>query len=133
MPLVEKNGSKIRARVAEAIPLGEAKQAAVEDGVAAYENLLSKLTDVPTPAGPTPRQIGAGFVQITSVRPALPASTPAESRSTGVGSREPDSRVRSLPVLQQVDRSQRRTRRRSLCRTPRRRRRWSARSCSRRP
>ena len=89
--LVEKNGSKIHARVGESIPLGEAEQAAVEDGVAAYENLLSKLTDVPTPAGPTPRQIGAGFVQVTSVRPALPASTPAESRSNGVGSRQPDS------------------------------------------
>ena len=72
------------------IPLGEAKQAAVEDGVAAYENLLSKLTDVPTPAGPTPRQIGAGFVQVTSVRPALPASTLTDSRSNGAGSREPD-------------------------------------------
>lgn len=100
-------------RLLQEIPLGEAEQAAVEDGVAAYENLLSKLTDVPTPAGPTPRQIGAGLVQITSVRPALPASTPAESQSNGVGSREPDSRERSLPVLQQVGRSQQRTRRRS--------------------
>ena len=54
--------------------LGEAEQAAVEDGVAAYENLLSKLTDVPTPAGPTPRQIGAAMVQITSVKPATPTS-----------------------------------------------------------
>jgi hypothetical protein len=43
------------------IPLGEAEQAAIEDGVAAYENLLPKLSDVPTPAGPTPRQIGAGL------------------------------------------------------------------------
>jgi hypothetical protein len=41
-------------------PLGDAEQAAVEDGVAAYENLLSKLADVATLAGPTPRQIGAG-------------------------------------------------------------------------
>jgi hypothetical protein len=48
------------------IPLGEAEQAAVEDGVAAYQKLLSKLSDVPTPAGPTPRQLGAGLVQITS-------------------------------------------------------------------
>ena len=45
-------------RLLQEIPLGEAEQAAVEDGVAAYENLLSKLRDVPTPAGPTPRQIG---------------------------------------------------------------------------
>ena len=53
-------------RLLQEIPLGEAEQAAVEDGVAAYENLLSKLTDVP--AGPTPRQIGTGLVQITSLR-----------------------------------------------------------------
>jgi len=77
-------------RLLQEIPLGEAEQAAVEDGVAAYENLLSKLSDVPTPAGPTPHQLGAGLVQITSVRPALPASTLTDSRSNGAGSREPD-------------------------------------------
>jgi hypothetical protein len=54
-------------RLLQEIPLGEAEQAAVEDGITAYEHLLSKLADVPTPAGPTPRQIGAGLVQITSV------------------------------------------------------------------
>src|SRR5437870_4960282 len=74
-------------RLLQEIPLGEAEQAAVEDGVAAYENLLSKLSDVPTPAGPTPRQLGAGLVQITSVRPALPASTLTDSRSNGAGSK----------------------------------------------
>jgi hypothetical protein len=61
-------------RLLQEIPLGEAEQAAVEDGVTAYKNLLSKLTDVPTPAGPTPRQIGAELVQITSVRQSFPAS-----------------------------------------------------------
>jgi len=61
------------------IPLGEAEQAAVEDGITAYENLLSKLADVPTPAGPTPRQISAELVQITSVRPVLPAARGATS------------------------------------------------------
>jgi hypothetical protein len=55
-------------RLLQEIPLGEAEQAAVEDGVTAYESLLSKLTDIPTPAEPTPRQIGAELVQITSVR-----------------------------------------------------------------
>jgi hypothetical protein len=77
-------------RLLQEIPLGEAEQAAVEDGVAAYENLLSKPSDVLTPAGPTPRQLGAGLVHITSVRPALPASTLTDSRSNGAGSREPD-------------------------------------------
>jgi hypothetical protein len=59
-------------RLLQEIPLGEAERAAVEDGVTAYKNLLSKLTDVPTPAGPTPRQIGADLVQITSVRQSFP-------------------------------------------------------------
>jgi hypothetical protein len=61
-------------RLLQVIPLGEAEQAAVEDGITAYENLLSKLADVPTPAGPTPRQISAELVQITSVRPVLPVA-----------------------------------------------------------
>jgi hypothetical protein len=58
-------------RLLQEIPLGEAEQAAVEDGVAAYEKLLLKLADVPTPAGPTRRKIGPGLVQFTSVRPAF--------------------------------------------------------------
>jgi integrase len=55
-------------RLLQEIPLGEAEQAAVEDGVTAYEKLLRKLADVPTPAGPTPHQIGTELVQITSFR-----------------------------------------------------------------
>jgi hypothetical protein len=77
-------------RLLQEIPLAEADHAAVDDGVAAYENLLSKLSGVPTIAGPTPRQLGAGLVQITSVRRALPASILTDSRSNGTGSREPD-------------------------------------------
>ena len=53
-------------RLLQEIPLGWAEQAAVEDGVAAYENLLSKLSDVPTPAGPRPasarRQVGPDHI-----------------------------------------------------------------------
>jgi hypothetical protein len=37
---------------------------AVEDGVNAFEKLLAQLTDIPTPAGPTPRQLQSGLVQI---------------------------------------------------------------------
>lgn len=58
-------------RLLQEIPLGEAEQAAVEDGVTACESLLSRLADMPTPSGPTPRQIGAELVQITSLRPAM--------------------------------------------------------------
>jgi hypothetical protein len=69
-------------RLLQEIPLGEAEQAAVEDGLTAYQNLLSKLADVPTPAGPTQRQIGAELVQITYVRQALPTSTVAHPDAT---------------------------------------------------
>ncbi|MFF6980211.1 hypothetical protein ACFZAV_21320 [Streptomyces sp. NPDC008343] len=41
-----------------AIPLTDDERAAVDDGQAALDQLLGRLTDVPTPAGPTPRQIG---------------------------------------------------------------------------
>ncbi|MFE9428363.1 hypothetical protein ACFYNO_36045 [Kitasatospora sp. NPDC006697] len=39
------------------IPLTDDERAAVDDGQAALDRLLGRLTDVPTPAGPTPRQI----------------------------------------------------------------------------
>jgi hypothetical protein len=42
-------------RLLQEFALGEAEQPAVEDGIPAYEDLLPKLVDVPTPAGPTPR------------------------------------------------------------------------------
>ena len=72
-------------RLLQEIPLGDAEQAAVEDGVAAYEKLLLNLADVATPAGPTQRQIGSGLVQITASKPALPPISfpeipPASSR-----------------------------------------------------
>jgi hypothetical protein len=57
-------------RLLQEIQLGGAEQAAVEDGVVAYESFSTKLADVPTPAGPTPQQIGAELVQFASVRPA---------------------------------------------------------------
>ena len=44
-------------RLRQEIPLSETELAAVDDGVASLEKLLSQLADVPTPAGPTPRQL----------------------------------------------------------------------------
>jgi hypothetical protein len=38
------------------IPLNDSELA--DDGVAAMEKLLEQLADVPTPAGPTPRELG---------------------------------------------------------------------------
>ncbi|WP_424532795.1 tyrosine-type recombinase/integrase [Sphaerisporangium viridialbum] len=39
------------------IPLTDDERAAVDDGQAALDRLLGQLADVPTPAGPTPREI----------------------------------------------------------------------------
>ncbi|GGV58623.1 hypothetical protein [Streptomyces spectabilis] len=40
------------------IPLADDERAAVDDGQTALDQLLERLTDDPTPAGPTPRQLG---------------------------------------------------------------------------
>jgi len=49
------------------IPLTDDELSAVQDGVAAYENLLTKLMDLPTPAGPSLRKInGNGLVQLAT-------------------------------------------------------------------
>jgi hypothetical protein len=56
--LLEAKANLLRLR--QDIPLAETELAAVEDGLIAYEQLLAKLADVPTPAGPTPRQLADG-------------------------------------------------------------------------
>jgi hypothetical protein len=47
-------------RMKQEIPLSEEEQAAADDGPAALEKLCLKLIDVPTPSGPTPRELGGG-------------------------------------------------------------------------
>jgi hypothetical protein len=54
--LLEARGNLERMRAE--IPLSEEELAAVDEGETAIDRLLEKLTDVPTPAGPTPRQLG---------------------------------------------------------------------------
>lgn len=44
-------------RMLASMPLTEEQQAAVDDGQGALDHLLGRLADVPTPAGPTPRQL----------------------------------------------------------------------------
>ncbi|WP_201758989.1 hypothetical protein [Acidisarcina polymorpha] len=70
-------GKKNLLRNLQEIPLGEAEQAAIDDGLLAYEKLLMKLADLPTPAGPTPRQLGKYLVQITALRPPRTTSSDA--------------------------------------------------------
>ena len=45
-------------RMRAEIPLSDEERAAVDDGHAALDALLNRLADVPTPAAPTPHQIG---------------------------------------------------------------------------
>ncbi len=44
-------------RMHVSVPLTDDERAAVDDGQAALDKLLERLADVPTPAGPTPRQL----------------------------------------------------------------------------
>lgn len=60
------------------IPLTDDGRAAVEDGATAVESLLDRLADVPTPAGPTSRQL-------TAVRRQLPVLDSPRVRSSGEG------------------------------------------------
>jgi len=53
-------------RLKQEIPLTEAECAAIEDGLEAVERLCAKLADTPTPAGPTPHELG------TTARHSLP-------------------------------------------------------------
>jgi hypothetical protein len=64
------NLSKMR----EEIPLTDEETAAVEEGIGLHEKLLSGLADVPTPSGPTPRQLG--------VVPLSAKPPPAETRDS---------------------------------------------------
>jgi integrase len=45
-------------RMRATIPLTDEERAAIDDGHTALDSLLNRLADLPTPAGPTPHQIG---------------------------------------------------------------------------
>ena len=56
-------------RMLTAIPLTDDERAAVEDGQTALDQLLERLADVPTPAGPTPKQMGSSpaFIPLSTL------------------------------------------------------------------
>jgi integrase len=56
-------------RMLTAIPLTDGERAAVEDGAAAVEQLLERLADMPTPAGPTPREIRDTQAPLLTIAP----------------------------------------------------------------
>jgi hypothetical protein len=60
--LLEAKGNLQRMLVS--IPLTDEERAAVDDGAVAVDKLLSRLADIPTPAGPTPRDLAASSLAI---------------------------------------------------------------------
>lgn len=64
-------------RMLTSIPLTDEERAAVDDGQAALDSLLGRLADIPTPAGATPRQLGASpaptLLPVIQVRQGKPA------------------------------------------------------------
>jgi hypothetical protein len=65
-------------------PLADDERAAVEDGQAALDSLVDKLAEVPSPAGPTPRELGT-MATVTVVpdvefRPARPTARTRQTR-----------------------------------------------------
>ena len=67
--LLEARGNLLRLK--QEIPLTDDECAAVDDGLVALERLCTGLADVPTPAGPTPRQLGSGGRLELPMLPAL--------------------------------------------------------------
>ena len=66
-------------RMLASLPLTDEERAAVDDGQAALDSLLGRLADIPTPAGATPRQLGASpaptLLPIIDVRQGKPDET----------------------------------------------------------
>jgi len=59
-------------RLRQEIPLTEPELAAVDEGLAAYEKLLSGLVDVPAPDGETPRRLVVQGLHQIGVATAMP-------------------------------------------------------------
>jgi hypothetical protein len=61
-------------RMLQEIPLTEEERAAVEDGVGAYDLLLTRLADVPAPDGTTPRRLPGAMIHLPVIRGASEAA-----------------------------------------------------------
>ena len=64
-----------------AVPLTDDERAAVAEDQAALGKLLGQLTDTPTPAGPTPRQLGyhAAGPPLLQILPSQPVQNGQEA------------------------------------------------------
>ncbi|MFI9004640.1 tyrosine-type recombinase/integrase [Streptomyces sp. NPDC053541] len=82
-------------RMLVTIPLTDDERQAVDDGQTALDKLLARLADVPTPAGPTPRQIGippnAALLPLVEVRRSAPSGSAKGPNAPGVHRRKGES------------------------------------------
>jgi integrase len=67
-------------RMRACIPLTEEQRAAVEDDAGALDRLLQRLEDVPTPAGPTPRQLATALIAEAAITIGCPQAPSGERR-----------------------------------------------------
>ena len=89
-------------RMRQEIPLSDVELAALDDGVSALESLLSRLEDVPTPAGPTPLQLrDTALIQIEAAGLIVNAKNKKGPPTSSEGLRVEDIRaqLRWTPVL----------------------------------
>ena len=56
-------------RMLEFVALTEEEQVLVTEGIALHQDLIERLADVPTPAGPTPRELEASLQRDTQIIP----------------------------------------------------------------
>ena len=75
--LLEGNANLVR--MLEFVTLTEEERALVTEGVGLQQALLDRLADVPTPAGPTPRELAAD----TTGKKCLPVLPPGGDRRAG--------------------------------------------------
>ena|ERR1051326_4959916 len=81
------------------IPLTDEEAQAIDDGLQALERLCTKLTDVPTPAGPTPRDLASQttFVPLASVERRVQANGVPPCQRCGTASRLPPTALSTNP------------------------------------
>jgi hypothetical protein len=74
-------------RMLAEVPLTDDERGAVEDGQAALESLLERLADVPTPGGPTPRQLNRRLPVLNRSLPSEACLSPSPGQKSAVASR----------------------------------------------
>jgi hypothetical protein len=87
-------------RLLKEVPLTDGERAAVEEGTDALGTLLERLADVPTPAGPTPRELAAlPLLEGGSAptHPGRPLAQPPQGQALRVADGEPCGALGARP------------------------------------